>query len=125
MLGSVPTPGVPAPGRVLGSVLMPGREPGVRPGVAGRVPAVGNWTEPGRLPGVRPGEGRVAGRAPVDGSEGRAAGREATLGGRLIDGERPIEGEGRAIPPPPMRAPPPPPNPPPPPPRPPPPPPRP
>jgi hypothetical protein len=62
-------------------------------------------TEPGRLPGVRPVEGRDddgrLGRVPAEGRPAPPEGREDTLGGRLMEGERPIEGEGRDMPPPP------------------------
>jgi hypothetical protein len=70
--------------------------------VAGRVPAVGKLTLPGRLPGVKPVDGLapgVPGRVLTPGRappvDGRAAGRDAAEGGRLMEGERPIDGDGR------------------------------
>jgi hypothetical protein len=75
---------------VLGSVPTLGREPGVSP-VEGRAKS----TDPGRLPGVRFGVlGRVEGREAAP----PPAGREGALG-RLIEGERLIGAEGRDMPP--------------------------
>gem|GEM_PF-5436822 len=114
----------PVPGRGTSRKLLSwpaeGRAPGATP--PGRAPVAGRGLLPMPLTGGRvpptPGAGRLA---PTDGlgrgvAFGRAAGWAAGLG-RLIEGERPTEGDGRDIPPPPPKPPPPPPRPPPPPPR--------
>ena len=117
------------PGRVAGSVLgrpapvegrisrkslscpEVGREPAMAP-VLGRVPPPIAPVD-GLVPPMEPVDGREPPMAPVDGRDEIPLGREGTdVDGRLIEGDRLIEGLGRLMPPPILRPPPPPPRPP-------------